>query len=67
MKGTVMQRGFQIKCLKTDGKSNYSKILTKYPHRMDPDSIADIYWQTANQPKNCWTFELDVRPWSENW
>ena len=35
--------------------------------RMDPDSIAEIYWQTANQPKNCWTFELDVRPWVEKW
>ena len=34
---------------------------------MDPDSIAEIYWQTANQPKNCWTFELDVMPSVEKW
>ena len=32
---------------------------------VDPDSLADIYWQTHAQPRTCWTFEVDVRPWSE--
>jgi NAD(P)-dependent dehydrogenase (short-subunit alcohol dehydrogenase family) len=32
---------------------------------VDPDSLAEIYWQTHIQPRTCWTFEVDVRPWSE--
>ena len=28
-----------------------------------PASIADTYWHVHTQPKNCWTFDLDIRPW----
>ena len=29
-----------------------------------PASIADTFWHLHTQPRNCWTFDLDVRPWS---
>ncbi len=29
---------------------------------LDPDHIADAYWQLANQQRSAWTLELDVRP-----
>ena len=32
---------------------------------VDPESLAEIYWQTHAQPRTCWTFEVDVRPWTE--
>lgn len=32
---------------------------------MEPASIAETYWMLHNQPKDCWTFELDVRPANE--
>ncbi|KAJ8600928.1 hypothetical protein CTAYLR_005049 [Chrysophaeum taylorii] len=35
--------------------------------RIDPDSIANTYWNLYSQDKSCWTFELDVRPSVENW
>ena len=35
--------------------------------KMDPDAIASAYWNVAQQPKNCWTQELDVRPFVEKW
>ena len=35
--------------------------------KMDPDAIAQTYWDMASQPKNCWSEEIDVRPWVENW
>ena len=32
-----------------------------------PDDLADNYVMLHEQPANCWTFELDVRPWMERW
>ena len=37
------------------------------PGKLDPNAIAETYWNLAQQPKSCWTFELDVRPSVENW
>ena len=34
---------------------------------MNPDSIADAYWYLHNQPRDGWTFELDIRPFMEKW
>ena len=34
---------------------------------LKPEHIAENYWLLHSQPKDAWTFELDVRPWSENW
>jgi NAD(P)-dependent dehydrogenase (short-subunit alcohol dehydrogenase family) len=34
---------------------------------LKPDAIALSVWNTAQQPKSAWTFELDVRPFSESW
>jgi NAD(P)-dependent dehydrogenase (short-subunit alcohol dehydrogenase family) len=32
-----------------------------------PEHIADAYWYLHSQPRDAWTFELDLRPWSERW
>jgi NAD(P)-dependent dehydrogenase (short-subunit alcohol dehydrogenase family) len=34
---------------------------------LQPDAIADAYWQLHVQPRTAWTHELDLRPWSESW
>jgi NAD(P)-dependent dehydrogenase (short-subunit alcohol dehydrogenase family) len=34
---------------------------------MDPQSIADAYWYLHTQPRDGWTFELDIRPFAETW
>lgn len=34
---------------------------------IQPDDLAEIYWQLHNQPRSTWTFELDARPYSEQW
>jgi NAD(P)-dependent dehydrogenase (short-subunit alcohol dehydrogenase family) len=34
---------------------------------MQPASIAEAYWQLYCQPRDAWTFELDVRPYREVW
>lgn len=32
-----------------------------------PDDLADNYTMLYRQPRNAWTFELDIRPWIERW
>ena len=34
---------------------------------LDPEHIADSYWFLHSQPRDAWTFELDLRPWMERW
>ena len=34
---------------------------------LDPEHIADSYWFLHSQPRDAWTFELDLRPWMEKW
>lgn len=30
-----------------------------------PKSVGEAYWYLYSQPRDCWTFEIDVRPWRE--
>ncbi|MGB0288813.1 SDR family NAD(P)-dependent oxidoreductase [Aequoribacter sp.] len=32
-----------------------------------PAHLAENYLMLHNQPRDAWTFELDIRPWSESW
>ena len=34
---------------------------------LSPEHIADAYWYLHRQPRDTWTFELDLRPWMERW
>lgn len=34
---------------------------------LSPEHIADAYWYLHSQPRDAWTFELDLRPWMERW
>ena len=33
---------------------------------LDPDAIAENYWHIATQPRSAWTWEVELRPWVEN-
>ena len=33
---------------------------------LDPDAIAMSYWHVLQQPRSAWTWELELRPWVEN-
>lgn len=34
---------------------------------LNPVHIAENYWHLAQQPRDAWTHELDLRPWIERW
>ncbi|BAP37502.1 MULTISPECIES: SDR family oxidoreductase [Acinetobacter] len=34
---------------------------------LNPEHIAENYWHLAQQPRDAWTHELDLRPWMEKW
>ena len=34
---------------------------------VNPDSIAELYYQIHRQSPDAWTFESDLRPWCEKW
>ncbi|MHA7112829.1 SDR family oxidoreductase [Pseudomonas promysalinigenes] len=59
-----------------DGAIDTAFIRDSFPERyalkdqagiLDPVHIADSYWFLHTQPRDAWTFELDLRPWMERW
>ena len=34
---------------------------------LDPEHVAEAYWQLHLQPRDAWTHEMDLRPWTESW
>lgn len=59
-----------------DGAIDTEFIRSTFPERyalkdqdgiVDPESIAEAYWQLHQQPRNAWTHELELRPWMEAW
>jgi NAD(P)-dependent dehydrogenase (short-subunit alcohol dehydrogenase family) len=59
-----------------DGAIDTEFIRTNFPERyamkdvggiLDPEHIADTYWQIHCQPRDAWTHETELRPWMEPW
>ncbi len=59
-----------------DGAIDTEFIRSNFPERyamkdqdgiLNPDHIADAYWNLHTQPRDAWTHELDLRPWGETW
>jgi NAD(P)-dependent dehydrogenase (short-subunit alcohol dehydrogenase family) len=59
-----------------DGAIDTEFIRTNFPQRyglkdqggiVNPDSIANAYWQIHQQPRDAWTHETELRPWLETW
>ncbi|MFC3150052.1 SDR family NAD(P)-dependent oxidoreductase [Litoribrevibacter euphylliae] len=49
-----------------DNHPDYSKLSAK-EGIVQPADLAKNYVMLHEQPRNAWTFELDVRPWVEKW
>ena len=69
-------RGIHVAHVVVDGAIDTEFIRTQFPDRyalkaqdgiLNPEHIADNYWHLHQQPRDAWTFELDLRPYMETW
>jgi len=69
-------QGIHVAHVVIDGAIDTQFIAEMFPDRyalkdsdgiLDPEAIADTYWQLHCQHRSAWTFELDLRPWMERW
>jgi NAD(P)-dependent dehydrogenase (short-subunit alcohol dehydrogenase family) len=69
-------QGIHVAHVVIDGAIDTRFIAENFPERyalkerqgiLDPDAIAEAYWQLHLQPRSAWTHELDLRPWIESW
>ena len=69
-------KGIHVAQIIVDGAIDTEFIRENFPERyalkeregiVDPEAIAESYWQLHLQPRNAWTHEMDLRPWIEPW
>jgi NAD(P)-dependent dehydrogenase (short-subunit alcohol dehydrogenase family) len=69
-------RGIHVAHPVIDGAIDTEFIRTNFPDHyalkdrqgiVDPDTIAQAYWQIHQQPRDAWTHETELRPWIETW
>jgi NAD(P)-dependent dehydrogenase (short-subunit alcohol dehydrogenase family) len=67
-------KGIHVAHVVIDGAIDTAFIRDNFPERyalkaehgiLNPEHIADAYWQLHQQPRDTWTHELDLRPWME--
>ncbi len=69
-------RNIHVAHVVVDGAIDTDFIRTNFPERyalkgedgiLNPEHIAENYWYLHQQPRDAWTFELDLRPYIERW
>ncbi len=69
-------RGIHVAHVVIDGAIDTEFIRTTSPETyalknqegiLTPAHIAEHFWMLHTQPRDTWTFELDLRPWIERW
>src|SRR5262249_18485138 len=69
-------QGIHVAHVVIDGAIDTEFIRSNFPERaalkdrggiLDPEAIAEVYWQLHCQPQSAWTHEMDLRPWMETW
>ena len=67
-------KGIHVATVLIDGAIASERMWRDHRDRMEklgadgalqPEAIAETYWQIHNQPRSAWTHEVDLRPWKE--
>lgn len=64
--------GIHVSLLIIDGVVDLPRTRERMPDKpdeffLDPDAIAAAVWQTTQQDRSAWSFEVEVRPFQEKW
>ena len=69
-------KGIHVAHVIIDGAIDTAFIAENFPERyalkavdgiLNPEAIAENYWQLHCQHRSAWTHEMDLRPWRESW
>lgn len=69
-------RNIHVAHIVIDGAIDTAFIRETFPEKyalksesgiLNPEHIAENYWYLHTQPKDSWTHEIDLRPWTERW
>ncbi len=70
-------QGIHVAHVVIDGAIDTAFIRDNFPERyaqrlplggiLNPEHIAESYWQLHRQPRDAWTHEMDLRPYMETW
>jgi len=69
-------QGIHVAHVIVDGGIDSPRIRQQQPERVEaagpegllaPDHLAHNYLLLHQQPRDAWTFEMDLRPWAERW
>ena len=69
-------KGIHVAHVIIDGMIESDAVKQRFPERtvakgedgmLDPAAIAESYYQLHAQPRSAWSWEIDLRPWSEQW
>jgi len=67
-------KGIHVAHVVIDGMIDTAAVRQRFAERvkdlgpeamLDPDAIAELYYQIHAQPRTAWTFEADLRPFGE--
>lgn len=69
--------GIHVAHVLVDGLAQTASTQARFPETfaerlpqdalLKPEHIAQNYWHLFSQPRDAWTFELDLRPYAEEW
>ena len=69
-------KGVHVAHVVIDGMIDSEAVRGRFPDRvaakgddgmMSPDAIAENFRRLHDQPRSAWSWEIDLRPWSETW
>jgi NAD(P)-dependent dehydrogenase (short-subunit alcohol dehydrogenase family) len=69
-------QGIHVAHVIIDGMIESDAVKDRFPERiaakgedgmLDPAAIAESYHQLHAQPRSAWSWEVDLRPWAEEW
>ncbi len=69
-------KGIHVAHVIIDGMIESDAVRDRFPERMaakgedgmlDPAAIAESYYRLHAQKRSAWSWEIDLRPWSETW